>query len=144
MANSLSDQLLDPARFDQVVDDCSTVVNNEVKQKGLGIRTVFKLAQSAKPGLVEKALRALLPDFCRQLDPYYADYKASGSGSFSSYILDRRTEVAQALLEVTDRKVIQIDNKAIQGGYSKLRGRAASEVAEAAPKVAAALEPHLQ
>ena len=97
----LSDTLLADGTFSNVIADCSAVVNQEIKGKGLGIRTVFKLANSAKPGVVDKALNALMPDFARELDPVYDDYTASDSTSFAQYVSLNADKVATSMLNVT-------------------------------------------
>ena len=139
----LSDAVLAEGTFNKVVAECGDVVQREVKSKGLGIRTVFKVAQSAKPGLVEKALNRLMPDFARELDPFYAQYEASEAESFSQYVALNASTVADAMLNVTDEKVQGVESKALKGGYDKLRGKAQSEVAAAAPAIAAVLEKYV-
>ena len=139
----LSSAILADGTFDKVVTDCGEVVQAEVKDKGLGIRTVFKLAQSAKPGLVEKALTKLMPDFARELDPFYEQYQSSDAESFSQYVALNASSVADAMLNVTDEKVQDVESKAIRCGYEKLRGKAQGEVAAAAPAIAAVLEKYV-
>lgn len=141
--NKLSDAILADGTLSNVITDCGAVVENEVKGKGLGIRTVFKLAQSAKPGLVEKALSRLMPDFAKALDPFYEQYQNSGASSFADYVSQNDTRVADAMLNVTDERVKDVESKAIKGGYDKLRGKAQKEVAAAAPAIAAVLEKYV-
>lgn len=135
----LSDSLLSPRNFEPLISDCVVIVENEVRQKNIAIRGVFKLANRAVPQLTERALRRLLPDFAVALDPVYDEFKNSDKALFAEFAREHETRIADTLLQVTDHKVQQVNNKAIRSGYSKLRGRAQREVAQALPHIADAV-----
>ena len=52
------------------------------------------------------------------------------------HLIDNKDAAASALLSVSDRRVKDADNKIVQSGYQKLRGRAHKEVMAAMPGVA--------
>ncbi len=133
----LSGSLLSPENFDSVVADCSQLVFDEVAHKNIAIRSIFQLVRRAKPDLVERALKVLLPEFAVALDPVYTQFQAANETSFVEYVGNNRQEIADRLLQVTDRRIEAAQSKPIRGGYSKLRGRADREVRQALPKVAA-------
>ena len=133
----LSESLLATENFDALVSDCSALIDSEVQQKNLAVRSVFKLVQKAKPGLVERALRMLLPEFAVALDPVHEQFQASPECSFSVYVDAQRETIADDLLQVTDRRIEAANSKVIRNGYGKLRGRAQKEVMQALPRIAA-------
>lgn len=135
-----SDSLLAPENFEHVVRDCSRIVTDEVAEKNLAIRSVFKIVRRAKPDLVERALKVLLPEFALALDPVYVEFMAHKEPSFVNYVSQRREDVAARLLQVTDQRVDAANSKAIRSGYKQLRGRANKEVMQALPRVAAVVD----
>lgn len=135
-----SHSLLAPENFEHVVHDCSRLVANEVAEKNLAIRSVFKIVRRAKPDLVERALKTLLPEFALELDPVYAEFLADKEPSFVNYVGQHREDIAVRLLQVTDRRVEATNSKAIRSGYKQLRGRANKEVMQALPRVAAVVD----
>ena len=46
----------------------------------------------------------LLPDIVDNLQPYWADFNASGASEFGDYLVKRSEEVSEALLSVTDQQ----------------------------------------
>ena len=134
--NTLSKSLLAEQNFDALVSDCGEVVYAEVQQKNFAVRSVFALVQRAKPGLVEQALRRLLPEFAVALDPVYADFENSNCTSFEAYVGEHRSDIGNRLLAVTDQRVAGANSKTVRSGYQKLRGRAQQEVESALPRIA--------
>lgn len=142
MTRPPSERLLAPDTFEPLVADCAAIVRDEIGRRGPVIRTGFNLLQRARPDLVERALRYLLPAFARALDPYHADAEAAGD-ALGPHLLARDGEVADSLLAVTDRRIERVENRAVRNLYGKLRGRARAEVVRSLPAVTAVLERHL-
>lgn len=132
----LSPQLLADERFQPLIADCRDLVETEIARRGVTIRTMFRGAQRAKPGLVERALQILLPDFARELDAFHAEWQAEDQASFRAYLLTRDREVADALLSVTDRRIRRVSSWGVRIGYRRLRPRARREVTAALPAIA--------
>lgn len=142
MSASLSQRLLAPGTFEPLVADCRELVEARAHASGPVVRTVFNLVQRSKPGLVDSALRLLLPEFARELDPFHAEAGHAGGDAFAEHVLAHRDRVAGALLAVTDRRVERLRSKTLRGAYARLRGRARAEVVAALPAVAAIVARH--
>lgn len=141
--SSLSDQLLAAHTFEALVTDCCATVESQIASKGMAVRAGLGVAQRAKPGLVDKGVRTLLPDFAYALDPFHADYLADGGGGFAEYLLSREDETVAALLGVTDERVADVHSRSVRNGYERLRGRGEREVKASLPAIAATLSRHL-
>lgn len=135
----LAQQLLAPSVFPNLLADSQALVFSEVEKKNLAVRTGFGMVRRAKPDLVEQAMRALLPEFVAALEPFYASAGANPEMHFRDYLLAHETEVADALLAVSDRRVAEVDNRIVKSGYQRLRGRAQREVVAAMPGVASVM-----
>lgn len=142
MSRPPSERLLAPGTFEPLVADCAAVVRDEIGRRGPVIRTGFNLVRRARPDLVERGLRYLLPAFARALDPYHAAAEAAGD-ALGPHLLARDGEVADSLLAVTDRRIERVENRAVRNLYGKLRGRARAEVVRSLPAVVRVLERHL-
>ena len=140
---ALSRLLLHPAQFDTLVREGAELVHGEIATRGLTLRSVFKLAERARPGLVEAAMRALLPAFARALDPLFDEFRGQAEArDFGAWLAERPQRLADALLGVTDRRIETIDSKALRGAYGRLRPRAEKEVMQAAPRIAMLIGRH--
>ena len=143
---ALAEVIKDQTRRRAVVDDGVAAVEAEVASKsglsGKVIKAAFKMVKGMKPGFVGQVMDHLLNDFAAQVDPFYDDFKASGSSDIVTYFKGRDTEIANALLGVTDARAVKAKNKGIQKTYNKLRPRAVDHVTAAMPRVARLVEKH--
>jgi len=137
----LADQLLTQPTFDRLVADSQTLVASELKKKNMALRGAFNMIQKAKPDLIARSLRALMPEFVAALEPFYAEAQANGQ-SLGTRLKAHDEQAADALLAVSDRRVDDVDNRVIKSGYQRLRGRAHKEVVAAMPGLAALLDKH--
>ena len=135
----LAQKLLDPATFPQVLEDSKALVGAEIEKKNIALRTAFNMVRRAKPDLIDRAMRALLPGFIEALEPFYAEARAEPDVHFRDHLIARDDEAASALLTVSDRRVKDVETKVIQSGYQKLRGRAHKEVVAAMPGIASVM-----
>ena len=85
-------------------------------------------------------MESLLPDLVAQLEPYWADYAASGASGFGDYLAKRGDEVSEALLSVTDERAKRSGRAAIVKAYRAVRGSAAKHVTAALPAVGALVQ----
>lgn len=126
-----------------VVADLADVVEAEVAdQKGLSgaaVKTAFGAAQKVKPTLVTSATSKLLPEFLTALQPFW-DSKPAGT-PFGDHLAANDVAASEALLSVTDDQVDDAP-QALQKAYNMLRGKARGYVANALPRVGAAIEKH--
>lgn len=140
----LARQLLDPAVFPQLLEDSKALVADEIQKKNMALRTGFNMVKKAKPNLIDRGMRELLPEFVDALEPFYASAEADPNTQFRDHLLARKTEVADALLAVSDRRVADVDNRVVKSGYQRLRGRAQREVIAAMPGIAAVMSKHAE
>jgi hypothetical protein len=139
MPDTLEQILLAPSVQPQVADDAYNLVEQEVKDKsgvsGAAIRLAFKTVNAFQPGHVRYLVGDTLPKAVARLEPFWADYCASGSSEFSDYLVKRGGEVADALLAVTDARAEASGRPAIVRAYKSVRPGAARHIEAALPRV---------
>ncbi|HEY7918919.1 MAG TPA: hypothetical protein VIE45_04665, partial [Streptosporangiaceae bacterium] len=87
------------------------------------------------PGHVRHMVGVLLPDMVGQLEPFWVDFRASGSSGFGDYLAKRSDEVSQALLSVTDARAAASSRPTVIKAYGSVRGSAVKHVEAALPRV---------
>lgn len=146
MADNLKTILLDSAKRPTIVSDFSTLIDEEVDAKsgvsGTVIKTGYATVKKIKPGIIESAVDSLLDDFTAELEPFYADFKASGGSDFASYLPTRSEEASNALLSVTDARAEKSSRDSIKKVYNKLRPKGQENVEEALPRIGALIDKH--
>ncbi len=132
-------ELLTSDKKESVVDDCCSLIDAEVKDKGgisgLAIKAGYGAVKGVKPGFVRNVVSDLLPEFATALDPIWQDAKKDGkpvAGFFST----NSARVADALLAITDAKAQKSKSGVVKGTYEKLRGSAKKNVEAAVPRLA--------
>jgi hypothetical protein len=142
---NLTDALTLEPKKSAVVEDCLTLIEAEVQDKGgltgLAIKAGYKTVQGIKPGFVRQVVSDLLPDFAHALEPIYQEAKANGRG-VRDHMNANTPRVADALLSITDEKAKRAKSGMIKGTYDKLRSSAKKNVEAAVPRLAAMIEKH--
>src|SRR5215813_10910878 len=109
MPATLQEILLGPDTQPKVVADCYALIQQEVSDKsgisGTAVKIAYKTVNAFMPGHIRHMVGKLLPDMVDQLEPFWADFSASGGSEFGDYLAKRGEEVAQALLSVAAAKV---------------------------------------
>ncbi len=149
--NTLTSRLLaDRAKRPRLLSDCERLIEDEVRSKsgftGLAIKASYKIVCSVKPGVIRESLDGLLDDFVKRLEPFYAQHRdlaGSDPKQFGDYLSKRPSEVADALLGITDDRAKRSKNGTLKGAYDKLRPQAKKHVEEAVPRVGRTLSAHL-
>ncbi len=140
---TLNDVLNDEQKRASIIDDVCRLVDDEVgKQRGFGgaaVKAGYRLVQGVKPGFVRNVVQKLLPEFAAALEPIRAEAVAQGQ-SVSSYFDSHQTEVAEALLSVTDSRARESEHGSVKGAYNKLRGSARKNVESAVPHLGLIIE----
>ncbi|KPK16105.1 MAG: hypothetical protein AMJ62_06860 [Myxococcales bacterium SG8_38] len=140
---TLNDVLNDEAQRASIIEDVCRLVDDEVaKQRGISgvaVKAGYKLVQGVKPGFVRNVVRTLLPEFAVALEPIRARAVSQGQ-SVSSYFDTHHTEVAEALLSVTDTRAQKSEHGSVKGAYHKLRGTARKNVENAVPHLGLIIE----
>ena len=144
MAATLQEILLAPDTKPQVTADCMTLIQREVSAKsgisGTAVKLAYKTVNAFASGYLHSMVESLLPDMIAKLEPYWADFSASGASGFGDYLVKRGDEVSDALLSVTDQRTAASDRPTIIKAYRSVRGGAAKHVAAALPAVGALVQ----
>jgi len=144
MAATLQEILLTPDTKPQVTADCLTLIQHEVSAKsgvsGAAVKLAYKTVNAFASGYLQSMVESLLPDMIAKLEPYWADFIASGASGFGDYLVKRGDEVSDALLSVTDERAAASDRATILRAYRSVRGGAAKHVAAALPAVGALVQ----
>ena len=139
MAATLQETLLAPGTQPQVLADCYTLIEQELSDKsgmsGAAVKLAYKTVNTFMPGHVHHMVEVLLPDMVAQLEPFWADFRASGSSGFGDYLAKRGDEVTQALLSVSDARAAGSGRPTVVKAYRSVRGSAVKHVAAALPRV---------
>jgi hypothetical protein len=144
MAATLSQILLAPDTQPHVVADGQALIEQEVSGKsgvsGTAVKLAYKTVKSFAPGYLQSTVESLLPGMVAELEPYWADFAASGASEFGDYLVKRGDEVSGALLSVTDAKAKRSGRPTIVKAYGTVRGGAARHLTAALPSVGALVE----
>ena len=139
MPATLRDILLAPDTRPHVIDDCFTVIELELAEKsgisGNAVKLAYRTASSFAPGYLRATVESMLPDIVDSLQPYWADFTASGGAEFGDYLGKRSDEVAESLLSVTDAMAAHSERPVIVKAYRAVRGSATTHVQGALPRV---------
>lgn len=142
---SLAETIADPTQRKAVVADCATLIDAEVADKrglsGAAIKTAYRTVKSIKPGMIANSMDALLDDFTKQLDPFWAECQAGGHNP-RQFFVSRKADVANALLQITDQRADRSRHKTLVRAYKGLRGKAIDHIGAAMPRFADLLVKH--
>jgi len=144
MAATLQEILLAPDTRPQVTADCLTLIKQEVSAKsgisGATVKLAYKTVNAFASGYLQSMVDKLLPDMIAKLEPYWADFSASGASGFGDYLVKRGDEVSDALLSVTDERAAASSRPTIIKAYRSVRGGAAKHVTAALPALGALVQ----
>ena len=139
MAATLQELLLAPDTKPQVVNDCCALIDSEVSSKsgisGTAVKLAYKTASTFASGYLQTMVESLLPDMIAELEPYWADFTASGASDFGDYLVKRSDEVSEALLSVTDARAEKSSRATVIKAYRSVRGGAGKHIQAALPQV---------
>jgi hypothetical protein len=141
----LPDVLTSDDKRAQVVQDCLTLIDAEVADKGgisgMAIKAGYKAVKGIKPGFVQKVVHDLLPEFAGAMDPIYQE-ALERDKPVRAYFVDNQSRLADALLAVTDGRAQRTNSGVVKATYERLRGSAKKNVEQAIPRLAALIERH--
>ena len=144
MSATLQEILLAPDTQPHVVDDCMTLIDQEVSAKsgvsGTAVKVAYKTASTFASGYLKSKVEQLVPEMVVQLEPFWADFGASGSSGFGDYLVKRSDEVSEALLSVSDAHGAISNRPVIVKAYQAVRGSAAKHITAALPNLGALVE----
>jgi hypothetical protein len=139
MAATLQQILLAPDTQPKVIADCYLLIEQEVSDKsgvsGTAVKLAYKTVNTFMPGHVRYMVGKLLSDMVDKLEPYWADFDASGGSEFGDYLAKRGEEVSEALLSVTDARAAASGRPTVIKAYGSVRGSAIKHIEAALPRV---------
>jgi hypothetical protein len=144
MTATLQQTLLTEENGAPLVADCQALVEQELASKSgvsaTGIKVAYKAVTAFAPGYYQGVVGGMLPGMVAALEPFWADFAASGGSSFGDYLAKRGDEVAEALLSVTDEMAAASDKKSVVKAYGAVRGGAVKHVEAALPNLGALVQ----
>ena len=136
--STLSEILLAPGNRPKVVVDCVRLIDEEVDSKGgltgLAVKGAYALVKAVKPGFVSEAVDNMLDDFVKRLEPFYAAAQSKNE-PIGPALNARASEVAEALLAISDERAQRSKNGSLKKAYEKLRPTGKKHVEAAVPRV---------
>jgi hypothetical protein len=139
MPATLPEILLAPDTRPQVIADGLTLIDAEVADKsgisGNAVKLAYKTVSSFRPGYLRQTVAKMLPEIAANLQPYWADFTASGGSEFGDYLVKRGDEVAESLLTITDAMAQRSRKPGIVKAYRTVRGGAAKHIESALPRL---------
>ena len=132
-----------------LVKDCVKLLDDEVKGKGglsgIAVKGAYALVKAVKPGFVTEVVNALLDDWLKKLQPVHDEWQRAGGGQpFGAYLVGRKDDVAERLLQVTDERSTHTKSGSVKKAYEKLRPSAKRHVEDAIPGLGRVVESHLK
>src|SRR6201996_2674181 len=101
---TLQELVLTPENAPHLIADTKALVDSELSSKGITaapLKAAYKAVTAFAPGYYQEAISSMLPGMVYQLEPYWADFAASGGADFGDYLAKRGDEVSESLLAVT-------------------------------------------
>jgi hypothetical protein len=140
---TLQELLLTPEKAPHLIADTQALVDGEIASKGITaapIKAAYKAVKSFAPGYYQEAVGNMLPGMVYQLEPYWADFTASGGADFGDYLAKRGDEVSESLLAVTDDMASKSGRGAVVKAYQMVRGSASKNIETALPALGALVQ----
>jgi hypothetical protein len=147
--SQLKEILLQPGKRPQIVTECEQLLDEEVASKGgltgLAVKGAFKMVKAVKPGMIHEAIDGLLDDFVGRMEPFFGQWQAAGGGAgVADYFGAHGSEIADALLGITDERAAKSKNGTLRKAYESLRPQGKKHVNEAIPRVGRLVERHVK
>jgi len=139
MPVSLPEILLAPDTRPLVIADSLALIKAELADKtgipGNAVKLAYKTVSSIAPGYVREIVESMLPVVADTLQPYWAEFWASGGSEFGDYLAKRGEEVAESLLVITDAMAAGSARAVVVTAYRTVRGHAPRHIETALPQV---------
>ena len=142
---SLAQAVQDTQKRPAIIQDCSTLLDEQVKSKkglsGMAVKAGFKAIKSFKPGIIPRALDDMLDEFSAKVDPFWLKCQEEKADPVT-YFRTHNAAIANALLSITDERAKNSPNKSLVKAYNGLRGKAVDHITEALPALARVIAKH--
>lgn len=137
--NSLSDILLAPEKKDLAIADFAQLLESSVSQRGgvrgMAMKTGLAMLKKARPDIMLRGARRMLPDFIAALDPLFERFQREGSSDFAGFLSRHAQEATQRIISAADRAMGASQNPTARSVYEKFRGGAEKDVTALLPDV---------
>ncbi|MEO0408834.1 MAG: hypothetical protein AAF289_15940 [Cyanobacteria bacterium P01_A01_bin.135] len=141
---ALSEIIQDKAIRNSIADDCTQLIDRQVSAKsglgGMALKATYSVVKSVGAGYIPGAIQRLLPEVCAALDPLWEE--GGKTGNPVQHLSQNRSQAAEAILAVTDRRAEKTSSKVVRSSYNKLRNSVKGDVEAAVPEVAQILGRH--
>ncbi|MEZ2225230.1 MULTISPECIES: hypothetical protein [unclassified Microcoleus] len=135
---ALSDILLNENNRDNFVDDCVKLIDEQVASAsglgGLALKAAYSTVKGIRADYCAQVVDQLLPDISSALDPMWTE--AVTNGNPVEYLAQRKSQVADELLQISDARVENSTRAMVKGAYGKLRPSAKNYVEKGIPDLA--------
>ena len=102
----LSDILLNENNRDSFVDECVELINKQVAAApglgGLALKAAYSTVKGIRADYCAQVVDQLLPEISIALEPMWAE--AVNNGNPVAYLAERKDQVADQLLQISDKK----------------------------------------
>jgi hypothetical protein len=140
----LSDILLNENKRDTIVDDCVKLIDKQVAAApglgGLALKAAYSTVKGIRADYCAQVVDQLLPEISIALDPMWAE--AVNNGNPVAYLTERKAQVADQLLQISDKKAENSTRAVVKGAYGKLRPSAKTYVENGIPDLAEIINKH--
>ncbi|MBE9093990.1 hypothetical protein [Tychonema sp. LEGE 07203] len=141
---ALSDILLNENNRDNFVDDCVKLIEKQVAAAqglgGLALKAAYSTVKGIRADYCAQVVDQLLPEISTALDPMWTE--AVNNGNPVEYLAQRKAEVADQLLQISDKKAENSTRAVVKGAYGKLRPSAKTYVEKGVPDLAEIINKH--
>ncbi|MCU0546392.1 MAG: hypothetical protein MUE44_30215 [Oscillatoriaceae cyanobacterium Prado104] len=138
----LSDILLSEKNIHNVVDDCVGLIDKQVAAApglgGLALKAAYSTIKGIRADYCAQVLYQLLPEVSIALDPMWNE--AVNNGSPVEYLSERKSKVADELLQISDKKAEKSTRAVVKGVYGKLRPSAKNYLENGIPDLATIIQ----
>lgn len=140
----LSDILLNENNRESFVDDCVKLIDKQVAAApglgGLALKAAYSTVNGIRADYCAQVVDQLLPEISIVLDPMWAE--GVNNGNPVEYLAQRKSEVADELLQISDKRVENSTRAMVKGAYAKLRPSAKTYVEKGVPDLAEIINKH--
>ncbi|MEG4446871.1 hypothetical protein QUB47_34315 [Microcoleus sp. AT9_B5] len=140
----LSDILLNENNRETFVDDCVKLIDKQVAAAsglgGLALKAAYSTVKGIRADYCAQVVDQLLPEISIALDPMWTE--GLNNGNPVEYLAQRKSEVADELLQISDKRVEKSTRPMVQGAYAKLRPSAKNYVEKGVPDLAEIINKH--
>lgn len=143
---TLQELVLTPENAPHLIADTKALVDGELASKGIAaapLKAAYKAVTTFAPGYYDEAITAILPGVVYELEPFWADFKASGGADFGDYLAKRGPEVSESMLAVTDDMAKNSGRAAVVKAYQLVRGGASKHIEPALPALGALVQKYV-